>query len=440
MPSELEDLHIDEVSMVGIGANKGARTILLKQRPTKTEDGKNFPASDYAYVPDRNKTTTWKLRLTSTPGGEPDARIVGAAVAALGTKGFRGQRVKIPKEDIPAVLARVRAAWFKANPDKDKDDLPKVLKKGLSLSEEEVRIKGVNINDDERVSLVGKIAEYLGIRKADLDLDLDVEEIMDKDAKKLQKDLEELSEKFEKLEKEKATADAVNTAVEGISKAKSSEEVDAVLKEIEDEEVLKVVTERAAERKAAFEKSVGEAEVKKFRDRLPETLQKAFDEMDEEDQEKFMKSFNEPGEDPVAKALEAVTEANKVLADKVEKLEGNVDVATIEEELKGLDGIVKDVGETAKTIVGLRKHDAGAADAMLEEYKALAKQAEEKGNLFKVLGKDGEVSGDAQEKIDKAAKAYHDEHPDITIEQAVAKVLEDHPELYDEHLEELEDK
>lgn len=97
------------------------------ETPKKSEGGKMFPASDYAYVPDRTKPSTWKLRLTSTPGGEPDPRIVGAAAAALGP-GFRGNKVSIPSGDRAAVVARVRRAWLKANPSKSREDLPQVLK------------------------------------------------------------------------------------------------------------------------------------------------------------------------------------------------------------------------------------------------------------------------------------------------------------------------
>jgi hypothetical protein len=97
---------------------------------TKSEgDAGNFPASDYAYVPDPAKPSTWKLRLTKTPGGTPDAGIVGAAIAALG-KGFRGQKVDIPAAALAGVKAKVAAAWKKANPDKDPDDMPKFEDEG----------------------------------------------------------------------------------------------------------------------------------------------------------------------------------------------------------------------------------------------------------------------------------------------------------------------
>jgi hypothetical protein len=96
-------------------------------KPTKTEGGSKFFASDYAYVPDAQKPSTWKLRLTNSPGGSPDPRIVGAAVAALGP-GFRGQKVQLPSKDRAAVIRRVRSAWLKANPGKTREDLPSVLK------------------------------------------------------------------------------------------------------------------------------------------------------------------------------------------------------------------------------------------------------------------------------------------------------------------------
>lgn len=97
------------------------------ETPKKKEGDAFFPASDFAYVPDRSSPSTWKLRLTSTPGSKPDPRIVGAAVAALG-KGFRGQRVQIPAKDMPGVKRRVLKAWRSANPDAKPGDVPPVLK------------------------------------------------------------------------------------------------------------------------------------------------------------------------------------------------------------------------------------------------------------------------------------------------------------------------
>ena len=95
---------------------------LCKQ--TKREMGMDFRAKDFAYVPDRTKPSTWKLRLVEKPGAAPTRRQVGMAVAALGPGGFRGNRVQIPRADLPAVKRKVAAAWRKLNPGKP---LPRAL-------------------------------------------------------------------------------------------------------------------------------------------------------------------------------------------------------------------------------------------------------------------------------------------------------------------------
>lgn len=117
----------EDLKRFNSGNDEEEETVVEKAE-TKTEDGKSFKSSDYAYVPDPQKPSTWKLRLTNTPGGEPDSGIVGAAIAALG-KGFRGNKVQIPTADLAGVKSKVRAAWKKANPDKSSDEMPDVIKK-----------------------------------------------------------------------------------------------------------------------------------------------------------------------------------------------------------------------------------------------------------------------------------------------------------------------
>ena len=86
---------------------------------TKHEGSETLSASDYAYVPDPNKPSTWKLRID-------DAQHVGGAIAAIG-KGFRGQKVTIPPSDMAKVKAKLRAAWLKFHPDMSEKDLPDTL-------------------------------------------------------------------------------------------------------------------------------------------------------------------------------------------------------------------------------------------------------------------------------------------------------------------------
>lgn len=155
MPNRLDSLTIEEVSIVDRPANSStvdgkkiprARIALFKrdgdikkEEGGKTEDGVVFPASDYAYVPEKDKPSTWKLRLTSSPGGKPDVHIVGAAVAALGPGGFRGNQVEIPAEALSGVKAKVRAAWQSANSEKGVDEMPEILRKGeVPMSIDEV--------------------------------------------------------------------------------------------------------------------------------------------------------------------------------------------------------------------------------------------------------------------------------------------------------------
>ena len=130
---ELINEYVLEVSRV-----LNAVEVFKVEQPTKTEGGVAYPASDFAYVPDPQKPSEWKLRLTSTPGGDPDPAIVGAAAAALGA-GFRGQQVDIPDADRAAVVARVRAAWTKANPDKKPEDMPEGIKKEAEMADEKTQ-------------------------------------------------------------------------------------------------------------------------------------------------------------------------------------------------------------------------------------------------------------------------------------------------------------
>jgi hypothetical protein len=93
----------------------------------KTVNGKTLPASAFAYVPDKDKPSTWKLRID-------DAGHVGGAIAAIGPKGYRGQKVQIPPKDLPGVKKKIRAAWRKFHPDKSEDDIPNVIRNTEAIS------------------------------------------------------------------------------------------------------------------------------------------------------------------------------------------------------------------------------------------------------------------------------------------------------------------
>ncbi|MBW2308512.1 MAG: hypothetical protein JRG73_16420 [Deltaproteobacteria bacterium] len=99
---------------------------IREARPMKTEDGQKFPAEAYAYVPDPDKPSTWKLRLWESPSLKVTRKQLGAAAAAFSPGGFRGQKVQIPAEDVAKVKGRIRAAYraLKVEP----KNIPKAVK------------------------------------------------------------------------------------------------------------------------------------------------------------------------------------------------------------------------------------------------------------------------------------------------------------------------
>lgn len=96
------------------------------QKATKTENGLSFPSRAFAFVPDPQKPSTWKLRLWETPSKGVTRAQVGRAIAAIG-KGFRGNRVQgIPASAMPRVKAKIRAAFNAVK--REGEELPEILR------------------------------------------------------------------------------------------------------------------------------------------------------------------------------------------------------------------------------------------------------------------------------------------------------------------------
>ncbi len=99
---------------------------LKEQAVMKTEDGVQFPAQAFAYVPDAEKSSTWKLRLWEDLEKKVTRAQLGRAAAALSPGGFRGQKVAIPSADLPAVKRKIRAEYRKL--DVEEEDIPRWVK------------------------------------------------------------------------------------------------------------------------------------------------------------------------------------------------------------------------------------------------------------------------------------------------------------------------
>lgn len=89
-------------------AGKGGCPLLMDRNhesKMKKVDGEEHPASDFAYVPDPEKPSTWKLPIFNM-------HHVGGALAAM-TGDYRGNPVEIPERDRRAVMKKILARKVK---------------------------------------------------------------------------------------------------------------------------------------------------------------------------------------------------------------------------------------------------------------------------------------------------------------------------------------
>lgn len=88
---------------------------------TKTEDGVEYRASDYADVPDPEKPSTWKLRLAEERSGNFTVAQVARAITALQPGGFRGNRVELGQSK-SAVTSKISSAISKTDGDDEQKE------------------------------------------------------------------------------------------------------------------------------------------------------------------------------------------------------------------------------------------------------------------------------------------------------------------------------
>ena len=138
------------------------------EKVTKGEGSVKYPSTDYAYTPDLEDPASWRFRVTKA--GEPEQRLVQAAVVAL-SESFN-KKVQIPEDALPGMVKHINLEWLKAHPGKEKD-LPEVLimKENPMTPEEkkaheEALSKAMKEKDDE----LEKVNADLTIAKAIGDL------------------------------------------------------------------------------------------------------------------------------------------------------------------------------------------------------------------------------------------------------------------------------
>lgn len=279
----------------------------MNKAATKREDGEDFPASAFAYVPDPEAPSTWKLRLWDSLELKETAAQIGRAVAALGPGGFRGNRVSIPAEDLAGVKAKVRAAWRRVNgPDRELPDAIKsmdndrdeenIMKGGenvmdLQSSENNDTVKSMSeetFTETQRQTVLSKLGDFIFGRNDEQAID--VEEVSEVTSE-IQKDLPtqdggetELTEELKDLNKaedaeaeiaEDVPSEEVEKSVEEGETEMDFEKVLEGLSALLDEKLEKVKADIAAEvdgKIESLEKSV--SDVKESTEELSTDLEK----------------------------------------------------------------------------------------------------------------------------------------------------------------------
>ena len=120
---------------------------LREQAVMKSEDGNKYPAAAFAYAPDKQSPSTWKLRLWQTPESKVTKSQLGRAAAAFSPGGFRGQKVRIPAADVGKVKAKIRSEYRKLGV--SAEDMPKWIKESVEMEGREkiLEVSKVDISE-----------------------------------------------------------------------------------------------------------------------------------------------------------------------------------------------------------------------------------------------------------------------------------------------------
>lgn len=302
--------------------------------------------------------------------------------------------------------------------------------------------RGGNVDKDEKIGFVKKLGTYLGLGESEIDdITKGGDDVADKDIKK---QVADLTDEVKKLTADKARAEKRGQVSAVIAKSKTSADIEAVRKALDeikegDAEGHKELSDQLDARAEELGETEKAGIMSDFRGKLPKGMQKAFDDMNDDDKRRFMGKFQKGmiEDDPIGKALEKATDTVEKQAERIERLEKDAQMRDLREHLDDLKGTVEDFDGFVKSFAKMREADEDAAEQMVKSLRAAKAQAEKAG-IFRVIGKDGDGDQTAEDTLDKAVQKYMGEHDDVTKEQAEAKVLERQPELYENYNKERE--
>lgn len=167
-------------------------------------------------------------------------------------------------------------------------------------------------------------------------------------------------------------------------------------------------------------------------DELREQMEPVFKAMEAARTEEIAKA-----EEDVRKANDRTEEIAKTLATERDLRQTKEWIAKAETDLSHYPG--KSSEELGNMLKNLHDHDPKVAEEQFESMK-IASEAIKKSELFTsagVAGGGSAIAGSAEEKIERMAQQYVAKGSDgMTIEQARVAVQDQHPELYDDYLNE----
>lgn len=349
----------------------------------KADESKN----DYAYTPS-DSPSDWKLNIS-------DAKHVAGALAALGSGGFRGQKVSIPEADLPAVKRKVLAAWKKFHP--DEKEVPNILKGDHVMTNEEM-------------------AAELAQLKGNLD------------------ETSKRADRFEAIAKLSADERAVFEKLDAAKQEeflKGDAAVRKTLSPVDKGIPSGFMAMTAAEQKAAMA-DMSPADKKKAQDMID-----ADAEEDASDTSKKLEVMKRDFESKLAE-IKKDSDARIATAENLAKAERDAREKTefakrAEKELGNYSGKAEEKGEVLRAL-----HNAVHKTMTPEQLKGvtdlLAAGNEAIGKLTAPLGRDysGEGSGSAEQRMESLVTKRMAENKDLSKGQAWLEVAREHPELYND--------
>lgn len=215
----------------------------------------------------------------------------------------------------------------------------------------------------------------------------------------------------------------------------------AVKQEDKKKEETKEQKKKEEEEEAKKQKNKG-----KDKEKYGYPMAKALDGLDDDLRDKIepvVKALGDARAEEIAKAEEEIQKANERAEEIAKTLKVERDlrqtkewIAKAETDLSHYPG--KSSEELGAELKSLHDHDSKMAESHFETMKT-ASEAIKKGDLLRQVGSPGGgAAGSAEDKLEQMAQQYVAKSSDgaMTIEKARVAVQEQHPEMYDDYLDE----